>query len=265
MPPRAQPQFELIASVPGAAAQRLTLPIRLPAVRTPVSASQRPYVDTTSITPRAGLAFRAGEPIRVSARLAPGARAEFFSAACPGEPPRRSRRHSHCCWTTAARPPRGTCRPAALRCGGTLAVFGPGDTVAAIRSVPAVADGDALGLVRVGTVSADTDAVVIARPIPGGTYKWFILPGTVMQATGRQGDALRVRLDAQLDVWIDASAATPLPTGTPAPRRVVSNARVVPGNEYVDLVLPMSDRPALSRGGRGAHAAVDAARRDGEH
>ena len=243
MPPREQPQFELLASAPGAAAQRLTLPIRLPALRTPVSASQRPYLDTTSITPRSGLAFRDGEPIRVSARLATGARAEFTPSACPGEP----------AVARAAQPLLGVDGsetaardvPArALRCGGTLAVFGPGDTAAVLRPVPAVSDGDGLGLVRVGTASADTDAVVIARPIPGGTYKWFIIPGTVMQATGRQGDALRVRLDAQLDVWIDASAATPLPSGTPAPRRVVSNARVVPGNEYVDLVLPMSDRPA---------------------
>ncbi len=34
----------------------------------------------------------------------------------------------------------------------------------------------------------DSDRVVIARPVPsGGTYKWFLLPGTVVEITGRAG------------------------------------------------------------------------------
>lgn len=242
MPPRSQPQFELVASLPGAEPQRLLLRIRLPAVRLPVDPSGSPWVDTTSLTPRSGLAFRDPEPIRVSARLAEGARAELLPTACLG---------------AAARPPAlpliatdggetvvREVSARVLRCGGTLSVVGRGDTVPFRRTIPAVADGDSLGAVRVGTASSDSDAVVIARPVPGGTYKWFITPGTVLQATGRQGDALRVQLDAGLDVWIDADAATPLPAGTPTPRRVASNARVVPGDGFVDLVIPMSARPA---------------------
>jgi N-acetylmuramoyl-L-alanine amidase len=113
-----------------------------------------------------------------------------------------------------------------------------------VSALPSVGDADSLGYYRIGTASADTDAVVIARPIPGGTYKWFLLPGTVLRATGKLGNELRVELDRGLDVWIDADAASPLPIGTPAPRRVVSNARVVPDSGYVDLVLPLSVRPA---------------------
>ncbi len=251
MPGRDRAQFELVATAPGSAAQRLVLPIRLPAVRAPVDASRPPYLDTVSITPRAGLALRDAEPVRVSARLAADARASFTSTPCPdavgaallplpllatdgGE--------------TVARdvPAR------ALRCGGVMQVYGRGDLVPVTRVVPPVADGMALGLMRIGTMAADTDGVVIARPVPGGTYKWFIIPGTVLQATGRQGDALRVQLDGGLDVWIDADAATPLPDGTPAPRRVVSNARLVPADGFVDVVLPMSAPPAYRVEGDGA-------------
>ena len=240
MPPRGRAQFDLVAATPGGEPRTLSLPIRLPAERRPVDAS-RPYVDTTSITPRANLALRGDEPVRVSARLAAGARAEFRPAACGGAAaatpmPLLTTDGSE----TAARdvPAR------LLRCGGTLAVTGRGDTTIVERLLPAVSDGDSLGLVRVGTAAADTDAVVIARPVPGGTYKWFLIPGTVLQATGRQGDAVRVKLDASLDVWVDADNVTTLPPGSLSPRRVASNARLVPDSGYVDLVLPMSTRPA---------------------
>jgi N-acetylmuramoyl-L-alanine amidase len=250
MPPRDRAQFELVATAPGQTAQRLALPIRLPAQRAPVDGSRPPYLDTTSITPRAGLALRDAEPVRVSVRVAADARAFVTSIPCAdasGPPPPRLPLVSADGGETAVRdvPAR------ALRCGGTLSVYGRGDTVPVTRTVAAVADGGALGLMRIGTTSADTDAVVIARPVPGGTYKWFILPGTVLQATGRQGDALRVQLDAGLDVWIDADAATPLADGTPAPRRVVSNARLVPSDGFVDLVLPMSAPPAYRIEGDG--------------
>jgi N-acetylmuramoyl-L-alanine amidase len=241
MPPRGRAQFDLVAALPGGEQRTLTLPIRLPAERRPVEAGRPPYVDTTSLTPRAGLALRDEEPVRVSARLAAGARAEFRGAACAGGA------------VPAALPllaesgdVAGREVPArALRCGGTLAVVGRGDTATYERPLPSVANGDALGLVRVGTAAvADTDAVVIARPVPGGTYKWFLLPGTVLQATGRQGAEVRVRLDATLDVWVDAAQVTALPAGTAAPRRVASNARLVPDSGHVDLVIPMSARPA---------------------
>ena len=241
MPPRSRPQFELEASVPGAAPQRLTLPIRLPPERITLNATAAPWHDTTSVTPGVGLALRDGEPVRVSVRLAPRARAELRVTPCAGMsdaaplPLLRADAAEVAARDVAAR---------TLRCGATLAVYGATDSTPAIRVIPAVADGDALGLVRVGETASDTDAVVIAKPIPGGTYKWFITPGTVLRATGRQGEAVRVQLDAQLDVWVDASSTTPLPAGTVAPRRIVSNARIVPGNGFVDVVLPMSARPA---------------------
>jgi N-acetylmuramoyl-L-alanine amidase len=248
MPPRTQPAFELVATVGGGQPQQLVLPIRLPVERVPVDAARPPYFDTTSVAPRAGLALRDEEAVRVSVRLAQNARAELRPTACGGMVP------------AAAVPLLASdgsdvagreVSAKALRCGATLAVTGRGDTAVITRAIPPIADGDSLGLVRVGTASADTDAVVIARPVPGGTYKWFLIPGTVLRQTGRQGDAARVQLDRGLDVWVDADAVTPLPAGTSAPRRIVTNARLVPADGWVDLVLPMSARPAYRVEGTG--------------
>lgn len=243
MPPRGASQFELVATVSGAESRRLVVPIRRPAERRAVEADRAPFVDTTSITPRAGLARRGGESVRVSARLAAGARAEFRTTSCAATPAMDGAALPLLTLDGGETAVRDV--PAsALRCGGMLSVFGRGDSVAHTRPVPALADGDAMGLMRVGAATADTDAVVIARPVPNGTYKWFLLPGTVLRATGRQGDQVRVQLDAALDAWVDSGAVTSLADGTPEPRRVVGNARVVPAADYVDLVLPMSSRPA---------------------
>ena len=103
----------------------------------------------------------------------------------------------------------------------------------------------ALGAVP-DSVVPDTDHVIIARPIPRGTYKWFLLPGTVLRETGRDGEFVRVRLDAALDVWVAAADAIALPPGTTDPVRIVGNARVTPGPDYVDVVLPVAARPAYA-------------------
>ena len=249
MPPRGRAQFELVATLPGGEAKSLTLPIRLPVERVPVDGSRAPYFDTTSITPRAGLALRDDEPVRVSVRLATDARAELRPTVCGGSliAPTALPLLNADGSETAVREVSARL----LRCGATLAVIGRGDSTPVTRSIPQVANGDSLGLVRVGTAASDTDAVVIAKPVPGGTYKWFIIPGTVLRLTGRQGDAVRVQLDQGLDVWVDADAVTTLPSGTPAPRRIVSNARLVPADGFVDLVLPMSSRPAYRVDGVG--------------
>jgi N-acetylmuramoyl-L-alanine amidase len=91
----------------------------------------------------------------------------------------------------------------------------------------------------------DTDRVVIARPIPGGTYKWFLLPGTVVEVTGRSPGYERVRLDSLLDVWVSLAEAklTPVPSWVRPPRRVVGAVRVAPSAGWVEVTLTMSERP----------------------
>jgi len=93
----------------------------------------------------------------------------------------------------------------------------------------------------------DTDRVVIARPVPGGTYKWFLMPGTVVQQTARVGDNVRIRLDSGLDVWVEAGEVRPLPAGFTPPRRVAANARVIASaDDWSEVRIPMSARPAYS-------------------
>ncbi len=114
----------------------------------------------------------------------------------------------------------------------------------------------------------DTDRAVAARPVAGGTYKWFLFPGTQVEVTGRSPGYDRVRLDSALDVWVSLGEArmTPLPSWVRPPRRVVGPVRVVPAAGWVDVTLAMSDRPpfAVEEQGTdlvltlyGAHAATD--------
>jgi N-acetylmuramoyl-L-alanine amidase len=87
---------------------------------------------------------------------------------------------------------------------------------------------------------------VIARPTPGGTYKWFLLPGTQVEVTGRIGESVRVAFDHALDAWLSLADTHPLPAGVPAPRRVAENVRVLPSPDYVDVVVPTGERPPYS-------------------
>jgi N-acetylmuramoyl-L-alanine amidase len=99
---------------------------------------------------------------------------------------------------------------------------------------------------------SDTDRVVVGRPTPGGTYKWFLFPGTQVQLTGREGSFARVRLDSRLEIWVRDTDVRVLPEGYPAPRRLAGNpdprsaagnARLVASSAWVDLVIPVGDRP----------------------
>ncbi len=235
MPPRTAPRFDVVATLPDGTAQRVTVPIRLPAAPRPLAATA--LADSASVQPRAGLALRGDEPVRVAVRLAPGARATLLlppardSGAAPAPRPLP---------LLGDAPAVRELPAAALRRGAQLRIVRGADSID--LPVPPVADGDSLGLHRIGSAAADSDAVVVGRPVAGGTYKWFLLPGTVLRATGRQPGALRVRLDRQLDVWVDSAVAVRLPDGTPEPRRTIGNARVVPADGWVDVVLPMGAR-----------------------
>jgi N-acetylmuramoyl-L-alanine amidase len=101
-----------------------------------------------------------------------------------------------------------------------------------------------IGWVQLGQPSAasDTDRTIIGRPIVGGTYKWFFTPGTVVPLLARTGGMARIRLDRDLDVYVDSADAIDLPADTPAPRRVVSNMRVRGAPLGVDVVMPLGPR-----------------------
>ncbi len=107
--------------------------------------------------------------------------------------------------------------------------------------------------------ASDTDMVTIARTVPNGTYKWFLLPGTVVQATGRLGGSVRIRLDNQLEVWIEeagiaapraaesgGTAARTAAAETAVPVRRMTAARIAMGPGFTDVVLTMDARAPLA-------------------
>jgi N-acetylmuramoyl-L-alanine amidase len=96
-------------------------------------------------------------------------------------------------------------------------------------------------------VQTDTDRVVIGRPEPNETYRWFLLPGTRVQLTARYpgytpGYA-RVRLDSSLQIWVQAVDAKTFATDTTPPHRVAGNSSVRASQEYSDLIIPINERP----------------------
>ncbi len=102
--------------------------------------------------------------------------------------------------------------------------------------------------VRLGgaATAADTDRMVVGRPTPAGTYRWFFLPGTVAQLTGRSAGFARVRLDSTLDVWVDSADAPVAAEVRATPRRVTANVRLRAdtARRFTDVVIRVSERPA---------------------
>jgi N-acetylmuramoyl-L-alanine amidase len=232
-PPQDAPRYDLVATVGGDTA-RLTHPVRLAPPLAPLATTGPLVVDSASVTPQGTLLLREDERVRVSVR-AP-ANAGAFVVWPTGRQPLT--------WlgaeTFVTELPARTFRDSAF-----LVLTRDADTVRLPLAGLDPVDSTPPRWVQLGdsVAAADTDRVVIGRPIPAGTYKWMLLPGTVVQQTGRSGDNVRVRLDASLEVWVDSVNVVQLPAGTFAPRRVLGPLTLMPSAEWVDVVLPLATRP----------------------
>ncbi len=247
-PPQIAPRYDLFA-VAGKDSARLAYPVRVQDLRPTLATTGPLLVDSASITPRAPgtplMLLRPDERVRVGLRapqnasvwaawptgsqwLIPGANSDSTTGGFFGA-------------DITAR---------ALHDGATLYVARGLDTLRFALLKPDLVDSLTSRLVRAGDVPIrpDTDRVIIGRPVPGGTYKWFLLPGTTLEMTGRLSGYTRVKLDSGLEIWVADGDIVPLPVGTPIPRRVTLNARVRSAAEWVDLVIPIQggERPAYS-------------------
>ena len=252
IPPADAPRYTLVARR-GADSATLAHPIRVLPPRLVLADTGRLAVDSASVSPRGARLARADERIRVSVRaprnaavvlrlsdqsqraLMNGARV-LDSARVSGAPAGGD----SFAWATDV--------PASLLAGGAeLVVSRASDTVRfAIRDVSVDEPGRARWVRLTGGAAVpDTDRVVILRPVPNGTYKWLLFPGTVLEQTGRVGDMIRVRLDATLEAWAAAGDVSELALGTAGPRRTAGNARVASTREWADLVIPVGERPAF--------------------
>jgi N-acetylmuramoyl-L-alanine amidase len=94
------------------------------------------------------------------------------------------------------------------------------------------------------TTLSDTDRVVIGRPTPNSTYRWFFLPNTRVQVTAHYPGFARVHLDSGLEIWVDAVDAKSFALDTMPPKRVAGNISVRSSERWVDVVIPIGERPA---------------------
>jgi len=232
--PRETARYELVVAL-GADTTRYTHPVRIAAVRQPLATTGGLVTDTAGLAPLAGLVYRDDETVRVGLRapanatawvtfdgglqtLTSGRDVEAFGAELPAR---------------------------LLRRGGRLFVVRGRDTLR--YDVPRVAAPSDTGWVQLGEAIAggDSDRTIVGRPTPAGTYKWFFQPGTRVLLTGRQGAFARVRLDRDLEVWVDSGDVKPV-TGErrPAPGsvRTAGNARVRTTAEWTDVNVSMSER-----------------------
>lgn len=234
IPVPVEPRYELI-SMTTTDTVRLSHPVRLLSPRVEVPAMGELVVDSSSVTPDTGLARRPDEPVRVSVRA-------------PANATVRMRAGGMTTPLTATDSTRWVADvPARLLAdGGRLLVSRGSDSVSMDIPAVAMADTGAARWALLGGPGQDLDEgdrTIYGRPVPGGTYRWFFLPGTQVEVTGREGGFVRVRLDAELEAWVNAGDVTALDAGSVAPRLVASSMRIVPSEEWVDVVLPLAGRP----------------------
>lgn len=232
VPPHAAPRYELVARTSTDSA-RLTVRVRVPSPRPDLALTGRLVIDSASVSPRGGyLALRDTDhvPVRVRAPLnatvmviANGVTQQLFNTG-----------GNTFATELAARD---------LRSGGELVIARGPDTIR--MGLTPVHEPRPLQYVMLGDTIAerDTDATIIGRPTPGGTYKWMFLPGTIVEETGRVGEDVRIRLDSELEVWTDSTNVKSLGVGYPAPHRTVAAMTVSPAAEWVDVILPVTSPP----------------------
>ncbi len=233
VPSPADPRYELVAR-DGADSATLVVPVRVPPPRPDLALTGRLVVDSGSASPRnATLMLRDDEPVRVSIRAPANASVWVLANGM------------HFPLVNTSGNLFATDVPAqAMYKGSSLLVARGSDTVRFALSRPSplpphpsfVSLGDPLA-------QRDTDAYVIGRTIPSGTYKWMFVPGTIVEETGRNGDNVRVRLDSRLEVWVDSASIRSLPAGYPSPRRTVGAMTLEPSAGWVDVVMPVSSPP----------------------
>ena len=99
-------------------------------------------------------------------------------------------------------------------------------------------------LIGPATYATDTDRVVTAYRTTGGADRWFLFPGVGVKVLGYKGINGIVELDNGDTAYIEKTDLKMIP-GAPAPAvRTAKAFTVVPSQEYVDVNIPMSERPA---------------------
>ncbi|MGQ0538203.1 MAG: hypothetical protein ACT4R6_04600, partial [Gemmatimonadaceae bacterium] len=236
--PRDSARFLLEASH-GGATERVEHPIRVASRPPDLTNTGRLFVDSASVRPSQTAAWRSGEALLTSVRASSNASVALALGDGRVLPlaNARSTAGDSTLWQRAV-------AVEDLTAAARLVVARGDDTVTLGVAPQRLLDSLGTGL-RVARLRpllqslADSDQVVAGRPVPNGTYKWLLLPGTFVEVTALAGAQARLRLDAAQDVWVDSGAVELLPEGSLLPRRVVGNPRVLhaPDGEWADVIL----------------------------
>ena len=205
---------------------------------TPLPDTGRLVVARGSVTPAGPISLRGDERVRVAVRAPANATVSVRTSDGASHPLVHGAGVS---WSTELYA-RDLARP------GTIVVQRGGDSVAVPTAAVVQMDSAQRRYVSLRNANkdatSDTDQVSVLRPSPDGTYKWFLFPGTVLELTGTREGSYRVRLDQQLEAWVDTSAVQLVNAATAGPRRTASNARVIASDEFTDLRIPVTEKPA---------------------
>ncbi len=244
LPVPRQPRYLLQATLRGVTVAD-TLAVRLLPPLPVLSDSGPLRVDERSLMPSGPISYPASELIRAALRAPVNARVVLVPStgspvplvAAPSPTGRREGTNGVLQATEVA---------ASRLAGGArlVAIRGADSLNLPLPTVTVLGD-DQRTLVRLGAaqVADSGDRRISARPLPGGTYRWFFVPGTVARQTATDGGFVRLSLAPGLDAWVDGADVSSLPAGSVAPQRVVGNLVVRPSNEWVDVIFPMADVP----------------------
>lgn len=99
---------------------------------------------------------------------------------------------------------------------------------------------------RVGLVEAPPEAaddwMTRGRNATSGPFHYFWPPGTRLWLTGERDGMFRVRLAEGRSAWVPAADVRLLLEGTPPPIVTVSEARLTPRAEFIDLRIAVPER-----------------------
>ncbi len=99
-------------------------------------------------------------------------------------------------------------------------------------------------LIGPAVYASDTDRVITGYALTGGIQRWFLMPNTVVKVTGAKGNDVYAQLDSAQTIRID-KADLKLLDSTYAPVvRKASAFKAQDKGEWVEIVIPITDKPA---------------------
>ena len=230
-------------------------PVRLLPPPVVLSDSGPLVVDSASVQPRVPMTLRPSERVRVAVRAPANARVSLVWAGgsqplvsdglATGAARDTTEQRLALAGRDALRWSTDIPAPVLTR-GASLVITRGADTVLLPLTAPSLDSVPGPRMVMLGpaaVAAGDRQRAVVGRSVPdaAGTSRWFLIPGTLAELTGRVGAFARIRLDDQLEIWVDSAEVRSLQPGVAAARPTILSARVTPSAEWVDLVLPMAE------------------------